>query len=89
MGDPIDCFVTDKHKDFYKVVDTYCWVSGTWTEKIHGEDQILGQAGKLGHLQGACDFENPEGNENCWRHAYYPWVGLTLAIQILFFIAPK
>ena len=73
-----------------RVIESYCWVTGTWTTRL-SKGEIHGESGKVSHLgQGECDFDNPDPkSENCWQHKYYPWVALTLAAQIIFFLAPK
>jgi len=80
-GDPIDCF-SNNVEYTENFLDNYCWVAGTYTEKLVGDSSPQGKAGKLEHT---CD----PTKKNCWHHQYYQWVALFIIVQAGFFYIPK
>ena len=76
-------------------MDNYCWVSGTFTNKIrHGDTQGHSGSGTDHH----CDPREKDPNDSnsyilspdkCWHHQYYQWVALFIIVQAGFFYMPK
>ncbi|CAG9824623.1 unnamed protein product [Phaedon cochleariae] len=78
FGEPINCHIgkTDISKDF---IDTFCWISGTFTlKKTLNSKNLPG----LGNPFDAKDSE-------IYRHFYYQWVSIAFGIQAIFFYVPK
>ena len=83
------------------MIDSHCWVDGTWTHRPDAENPLLGQAGELEHMRCAATEDgssmvevDEEGNKivpnkPCWHHLYYQWVGLMLIFQAGCFYFPK
>nr|XP_023026317.1 innexin inx2-like [Leptinotarsa decemlineata] len=76
FGDPINCDV-DERKD---VIDTFCWISGTFIIKNNVFDNFLPGLGTpdVKHL-----------GDSFNKQVYYQWVCLTFGIQAMFFYLPK
>ncbi|KAJ8923328.1 hypothetical protein NQ315_001886 [Exocentrus adspersus] len=75
FGDPMDCDV-DERKE---VIDTYCWIYGTFTLKSSLKDPHIPG---LGH---AAEYDSTTIN----RHNYYQWVGIVFFIQGIIFYIPR
>ena len=76
------------------MLDTYCWVEGTWTKNV--SDDTLAAARRGDHHQNmACIDEegdlktNDNGDPLCNKHVYYQWVALVLVFQAGAFYFPK
>lgn len=86
MGDPIDCH-EDLDKTDSKYIDTFCFVEGCYTKRpTKANGFMLGQSEAIDHMK--CDGEG-EGEEDCWHHLYYQWVGLMLIFQAGCFYFPR
>ncbi|PSN43854.1 Innexin inx3 [Blattella germanica] len=77
IGNPIDCIAGGAFKDQEKVINTYCWITSTFTLPTHRQYGVS-VAPHIGtHLPG----------EPVIRHAYYQWVPFVLFLQgVLFYI---
>ena len=67
------------------MIDDFCWVDGTYSEKIRPWE-AQGKNGKVDHLR--CK-EDSDGEDGCWHHAYYQWVGIVVLLQAAFFYFPR
>lgn len=80
IGDPIDCIIDDIPSD---VMDTYCWIYGTFTmpNKINGiRGRDLIQPGVAsGYI----------GKDEIKYHKYYQWVYFVLFFQAALFYIPR
>lgn len=87
VGDPIECIKRDTKID-PKLVDTYCWIHGTYTH----QPPAAGKAREMSHLDFASCNPNPTDDkpdgENCWHHAYYQFVVMVLVCQAACFYFP-
>lgn len=84
FGDPIDCVMQDIPS---KVVDTYCWVYGTYT--ISNENKgITGKIGQHFVQPGVTNYVKDSGDEVKY-HRYYQWVCLVLFFQAILFYVPR
>ena len=66
------------------ITDSYCWVTGTYTQKPYGEKGY--ESGSVKHH---CDPRPDYGNEDCWHHEYYQWIALVLILQAACFYVPR
>lgn len=80
FGDPIDCIVDGVASH---VMDTYCWIYGTFTIP----NRINGKAGRTMAHPGVSNFE--EGVDSVKYHNYYQWVCFVLFFQAMFFYFPR
>ncbi|KFM80961.1 Innexin inx2, partial [Stegodyphus mimosarum] len=79
-GDPIQCIQTDDVPK--KVLDTYCWVEGTFTLP-----KALGKEVGVQVVYPGVDQRDP-GDEVVF-HAYYQWVCFVLLFQAALFYVPR
>lgn len=83
VGDPIECIKRDKDIDT-KLVDTYCWIHGTYTKRPYEAGDLKGRDSR-DHLDFAkCDPKS----QDCWHHAYYQFVVMVLVLQAACFYFP-
>jgi len=82
-GDPIDCKVDGVSSD---LMDTYCWVTGTYTVKeyFRPEYQKAVAYPGVGHY----DETNDDLSLHRQFHRYYQWVPMILALAALRFYVP-
>ncbi|KAI1286755.1 Innexin inx2 [Halotydeus destructor] len=77
FGDPILCLKTKSLPE--KMVNTFCWVEGTFT--VHGP-AARGHQGQDGAYPGIRKFvPGKQNGDQVLEHKYYQWVCLTLFIQ--------
>jgi len=89
-GDPIDCF-SQGVAYTENFMDNYCWVAGTFTNKLKDDSSAQGESGKqLDHIcdPTKSDKDDPDPKD-CWHHQYYQWVALFIIVQAGFFYVPK
>lgn len=79
-GDPIQCIQSDDIPK--KVLDTFCWVEGTFTLP-----KALGKRVGIDVVYPGVDKRNP-GDEAVY-HAYYQWVCFVLLFQAALFYFPR
>nr|NVI75124.1 innexin 2 [Cucujiformia] len=80
IGDPIDCIVDEIPAD---VMDTYCWISATYTvpNRLTGRVGIdIAQPGVASHV---------DGKDEVKYHKYYQWVCFALFFQAMLFYVPR
>lgn len=63
-----------------KLVDTFCWVNGTWTNPV----MIRGQAGELYPGVGPVSHDAPKKYQY-----YYQWLSVVLILQASLFYLPR
>lgn len=80
IGDPIDCMIEEIPRS---VIDTYCWIHGTYIVS----NKIDGKIGRDVIQPGVTNFINNGKNEIKY-YAYYQWVGFVLLLQALLFYIP-
>ncbi|XP_073995060.1 innexin inx2-like [Rhodnius prolixus] len=79
FGDPIDCLVQGVPE---KVMDSYCWISSTFTVRYLPHQQIgvhMVQPGVKSYI---------EGEDTVKYHTYYQWVCFVLFFQAVLFYTP-
>ncbi|KAF5280034.1 hypothetical protein FQR65_LT03289 [Abscondita terminalis] len=91
FGDPINCDVEDDHKN---VINTYCWIFGTFRLKDSLSDNIW---------PGLGNYASRKFSNNPWKEImkandlddviisqkYYQWVCIVLCFQALLFYIPR
>nr|NVI75202.1 innexin 2 [Cucujiformia] len=80
IGDPIDCIVDEIPAD---VMDTYCWISATYTipNRLVGRVGLdIVQPGVASHV---------DGKDKVKYHKYYQWVCFALFFQAMLFYVPR
>ena len=88
VGDPIECIKREDDKINSKLIDTYCWIHGTYTKHPPKAGDIEGRLAR-DHLKFArCDPNDPPDENGCWHHAYYQFVVMILIIQAGCFYFP-
>lgn len=80
IGDPIDCMIDEIPK---KMIDTYCWIYGTYLVS----NKINGEIGRDVIEPGVTNFIN-DGTHERKHYAYYQWIGFVLLFQALLFYIP-
>jgi len=95
FGDPIECFVQGVPAG---IVDTYCWVHGTYTMRrfdpvndrspTDAESHYYQKMGHSGYSHKGIETPNPNVNERVY-HVFYQWVGFLIFIQAILFYAPR
>lgn len=80
IGDPIDCIIEGVPSN---VIDTYCWIHGTFTVP---EKKTNGKIGRDFIQPGVMDFVY--GEDNIKFHKYYQWVCFVLFFQAMLFYLP-
>ena len=72
------------------IVDTYCWIHGTYTKYFNFTmyEDILNTKGTTAwfHYYGQCNPKNE--NEECWHHLYYQFIPIVLVVQAACFYFP-
>jgi len=95
FGDPIDCFVQGIPSS---IVNTYCWVHGTYTlrtfDNFKGRDLTGAEKhyfAKMGHngiAHPGIGTSNPNMNRKMY-HVFYQWVGFIIFFQAILFYLPR
>lgn len=80
IGDPIDCIIEEIPKN---VIDTYCWIYGTYLVS----NKINGEIGRDFIEPGVTNFIE-DGTNEVKYYAYYQWIGFVLLFQALLFYTP-
>ncbi|KAJ8965141.1 hypothetical protein NQ314_004366 [Rhamnusium bicolor] len=75
FGDPIDCDVEDRKE----VIDTFCWIYGTFIVKKSLKDKNMPGLG----------LEVLEDPSAITRQFYYQWVCIAFCVQALIFYLPR
>ena len=90
VGDPIEC--TGKNSKVHidtKIIDTFCWIHGTYTHYFDFEEanETIVEKGRDFWYKkyGSCD---PKSGDECWHHAYYQYVPIVLICQAAAFYFP-
>jgi len=71
------------------MLDNYCWVKGTYTNKPDLNNPEQGQRGRIDHFCHPEFDENGKFLNNCWHHYYYQWVALVILCQAGCFYLPR
>lgn len=79
-GDPIQCIQTDDVPK--KVLDTYCWVEGTFTLPKAFDKEVGREV-----VYPGVDQKDP--GDDVVYHAYYQWVCFVLLFQGILFYVPR
>lgn len=73
-GNPMECITnSSKHLDIQKVINTYCWISSSFTHQYKPDFRQP-------------NFE--EDGEKVRFHSYYQWVPFMLFLQSISFYIP-
>ena len=73
FGDPIDCKVDNKWKDDKDIINTFCWINGTYT--LSGQNSLYPGVGA-------------NKTEERIYHSWYQWVPFVLFFQALLCYTP-
>ncbi|KAJ9596325.1 hypothetical protein L9F63_012658 [Diploptera punctata] len=82
IGNPIDCLVGNEFKDKEKVINTYCWITSTFTLP-----RATGEIGTHLAAPGVAPLDSSGNNEPVY-HSYYQWVPFVLFLQGILFYMP-
>jgi len=95
FGDPIDCYVQGVPAS---IVNTYCWVHGTFTIKRFDNVQVRSPTAaensyfdKMGHrgiAHPGIETSDPTKNQKMY-HVFYQWVGFIIFLQAILFYLPR
>jgi len=87
FGDPIECQTSKEKPVESKVVNSFCWLTGTFTkEYIYKSDEL---ACRQSHSHTCYLGAIKEGRERRIEHSYYQWVGWVIFVQALLFYIPR
>ncbi|RZB40906.1 Innexin domain containing protein [Asbolus verrucosus] len=90
FGDPIQCQVTDK--DMKDLIQTYCWIYGTYVVKHTLADEVKGIPGLGTDRRQVAPWirqlEAGPDDDIIW-HKYYQWVCIVFCFQALLFYMPR
>ncbi|XP_056644891.1 innexin inx2-like [Diorhabda carinulata] len=78
FGEPIDCDVEQRKE----VIDTYCWIHGTFIINQNLNDPVLPGLGIQRN-----DYPNDEPPTS--RQTYYQWICLIFGVQAVLFYLPR
>nr|XP_022900886.1 innexin inx2-like [Onthophagus taurus] len=84
FGDPIDCEVQDRSSE---VIETYCWIFGTFTIKKTLNENILSGLGPDPRLLN--DLLQDSSSDEIITQKYYQWVCIVFCFQALLFYIPR
>ena len=79
-GNPIDCLVGDGLRGRERVINTYCWITSTFTLPTHYNKPI----GTHVPAHGIGPYVY--GQDEVLYHAYYQWVPFVLFFQVSWYI---
>lgn len=85
FGDPIECLGIDKKTVKEEIINTFCWVSTTYSNP----DDWRKEVGTEIAYPGVGNNYHSDGPKPRVYHAYYQWVWFVLYLQALLFWVPR
>lgn len=89
VGKKIDCMMSHDDGDLKKIVDSYCYITGTFSvDKLHSPEYRIGK--EIPHV-GVGQYDKPEGSfegDDLTFHIFYQWVPFVLIAQGALFYLP-